>query len=831
MAGIGGLIFGLAALLVVVAFLPALGQRLRLPFTVLLAGLGCVLGIAVSLLGHYGENVPDWLRELLSVAGGMSVTADMLLTIFLPVLLFETALNLDGRDLLDDLGPILTLALVAVILTTVVGGFAIYGISGGSLAAGLLVAAIVATTDPVAVIAIFREVGAPRRLTGLVEGESLLNDAAAIVLFGTLLEIVAGGEAHGFGELGLEIGWEFLGGAAFGAILGRLAGLIVGRIDRGGPAETTLSVGLAYLAYTVSDLFLHVSGVVAVVLAGLVFGSVGRTRIGARDWQNVTATWAQLGFWGSSLIFVLASTLAPGVLATTQPFDLVLLAVLIIAAFVARAACLWGIVPFLTRSRRISNRYLTVILWGGLRGAVTLALVLAVIQSPGVPEDVRHLVSVLATGFVLFTLLVPGLTLRLLLKRLGLDQLDPLERLVRAKAMALAESQILKRLSETAITYGIDLDQSEEVQSLYQRRLAAETALREGDDLLRRQLVAALATITQREAQLYVEEQSRGMVSRGTATFLIRGAGRLLDALKTGGFDGYRTEARRQHKFSYVMRFAAFLHRALGVQWLLAHRLAMRAELLLVRQHALQEAVDFARTRVRALFGDRVAETAESVLESRVADLERSVDSLRLQYPDYWSAVSGRYLSRVAVRLELEAYYRMLEERLLSPQVLHHLAIELEGRLREFEAIPPLDLRLDVVDLVRSVPLLRGLDPESTKEIERLLVPRLALPGERIVREGERGDEMFFIASGAVEVVLPEDRIRLGTGDFFGEMALINRRPRGADVVAIAYCRLLVLGRDAFRRFLKAHPDLMRQVRKVAAERARTLEQTAQATS
>ena len=74
MAGIGGLIFGLAALLVVVAFLPALGQRLRLPFTVLLAGLGCVLGIAVSLLGHYGENVPDWLRELLSVAGGKSVT-------------------------------------------------------------------------------------------------------------------------------------------------------------------------------------------------------------------------------------------------------------------------------------------------------------------------------------------------------------------------------------------------------------------------------------------------------------------------------------------------------------------------------------------------------------------------------------------------------------------------------------------------------------------------------------------------------------------------------------------------------------------------------------
>jgi CPA1 family monovalent cation:H+ antiporter len=216
-----------------------------------------------------------------------------------------------------------------------------------------------------------------------------------------------------------------------------------------------------------------------------------------------------------------------------------------------------------------------------------------------------------------------------------------------------------------------------------------------------------------------------------------------------------------------------------------------------------------------------VAETAETVLEARVGDLDRSIDALRLQYPDYWEKVSGRYLSRVAVRLELEAYSRMVEDRLLSPQVFRHLARDLEARLHEFEAIPPIDLGLDVTELVASVPLLRDLGPEATGEIARLLVPRLALPGERIVREGERGDAMFFIASGAVEVVLPNERVRLGTGDFFGEMALVNRRPRRADVVAIAYTRLLVLGRDAFRTFLRTHPDLMRRVRAVAAARGR----------
>ena len=824
MSGISGLILATAALLGLVAFLPALGGRLRLPYTVLLAILGSVLGAAFGLAGAFQDSVPPGpLRDLLHLAGDLRLTADILLSVFLPILLFETALNLDGRELLDDIGPILTLALIAVLLTTFVGGFAVHAVSDVGLAACLLVAAIVATTDPVAVIAIFREVGAPRRLMTLVEGESLLNDAAAIVLFTTLLGAVRGGALPGLSQTALDIAWEFVGGAAFGALAGRLAAETVGRIDRGGPAETTITVALAYLCYTVGDEFVHVSGVVAVVLAGLVYGSVGRARLARDDWRSIVSIWSQLGFWASSLIFVLASSLMPRSLGEATAWDLLLLAVLIVGALAARAVSLYAIMPFLTRGRQVGNRYKVVILWGGLRGAVTLALVLAIAEGDGIPPEVRHLVSVLATGFVLFTLLVQGLTLRPLLQRLGLDQLDPLERLLRAKAVTLAEGQILKRLSEISITYGIDLEHAEEVQRLYQRRLAESTLPTEADDLLRRQLLAALATITQRELRLYVEEQARGMVSRGVGRLLTRHANRLLDALKTGGFEGYRKEAKRQSGFSGLMRLAANLHRWTGLEGPLARRLAMRAELLLVRQHALQEAIDFAHTRIRALFGDRVAETAESVLKGRVADLERSIDALRLQYPDYWEQVSGRYLSRVAVRLELEAYDRMLEERLLSPELFRTLASDLEARLHQFEAIPPVDLKLDVAELVAGVPLLRDLGPEAAREIADLLVPRLVLPGERIVREGERGDAMFFIASGAVEVVLPNERVRLGTGDFFGEMALINRRPRGADVIAIAYCRLLVLSREPFRRFLRTHPELMRRVRAVAVERARAL--------
>jgi CPA1 family monovalent cation:H+ antiporter len=166
----------------------------------------------------------------------------------------------------------------------------------------------------------------------------------------------------------------------------------------------------------------------------------------------------------------------------------------------------------------------------------------------------------------------------------------------------------------------------------------------------------------------------------------------------------------------------------------------------------------------------------------------------------------------------------MAAEGLLSPELLRHLVGELRTRLESFEVIPPLDLGLDVDVLIRNVPLLGELDETARADLRPLLVPRLALPGEHVVRRGERGDAMYFIASGAVEVQPPDHEVvRLGTGEFFGEMALIMRRPRVADVVALSYCRLLMLPRDAFRDFLRTHPQLMQQVRRSAEERLRAL--------
>lgn len=834
MEGTGGVVFGVAGLLGLIAFLPRLAARLRLPYTVLLAGLGCAIGAMLGLSDVLLDRLPaPFLRDFLFQLRHFEITADVLLWVFLPILLFDTATKIDGRELLDDIGPILILAIVAVLMTTAAGGLAVWSASSLSLSACLLVAAIIATTDPSAVTAVFREVGARRRLVLLVEGESLLNDAAAIALFSALLVVITSSsgvnELHLIREIGTDLIVEFIGGAMVGAVLGRVAGFLLSRIDQGGPAEVTLSVALAYLSYALADHYIHVSGVVAVVAAGLVFGTIGRMRVGTEEWRSVSVIWSQLGFWASSLVFVLASTLVPATIREATASDLLLLAALLVGALAARAICLWGVLPIvrlLLQQQPISSSYKLVILWGGVRGAVTLALALAVTQNTQVPPEVRHVVSVLATGFVLFTLLVQATTLNPLIRWLGVDQLDPVERILRARALALTQGEILDRLSETAIIHGLDLDAAEEVGALYRKRMATlEDAGDASDEMMRQQLIVALATITAREATQYTDEMAEGAISRSAGSVLLSRTSALLDSLKDGSLHSYRRVARAEIGSDYVLRLAGFLHRRLGLNGMLAHRMAQRIELRLIQRRVLEGMVGFVRNRIRALFGERVSELALRVIEGRIKDIDRALDAIRLQYPAYWRTVSGRFVSRTAVRLELEAYQRMAGEGLLSPELLRHLVGELRTRLASFEAIPPLDLGLDVDVLIRDVPLLGELDEAARADLKPMLVARLALPTERIIRRGERGDAMYFIASGAVEVQPPGSQVvRLGTGEFFGEMALVLRRPRTADVVALSYCRLLMLPRDAFRDFLRMHPELMERVRERAEERLRALQ-------
>jgi len=264
-------VLGICGVLSLAVLVLPLANRLNLPFTVTLAGVGVLIGIIDRTLpegAHLGA-----IGDLFEALHRIEITSEAVFFVFLPALVFESALAIDVRRLLDDIAPILFLAVVGLLISTLVVGLALNAVSGYALIVCLLLGAIVSATDPVAVVAIFKDLGAPKRLAILVEGESLFNDATAIVVFTILSSMVLGtADPSVLGGIAsfLKV---FLGGVLVGYLMARIACFIMGFLGEGGLAKISLSIALAYLSFIVAEHYLHMSGVMAVVTAALVIGA------------------------------------------------------------------------------------------------------------------------------------------------------------------------------------------------------------------------------------------------------------------------------------------------------------------------------------------------------------------------------------------------------------------------------------------------------------------------------------------------------------------------------------------------------------------------------
>jgi CPA1 family monovalent cation:H+ antiporter len=206
-------------------------------------------------------------------------------------------------------------------------------------------------------------------------------------------------------------------------------------------------------------------------------------------------------------------------------------------------------------------------------------------------------------------------------------------------------------------------------------------------------------------------------------------------------------------------------------------------------------------------------------IELRVTEIDRAIAALKLQYPTYVRRLEAQFLARTAARLEEESYRGLRAESIINQELYEELDRGLRRRRRVVEARTVLDLGLKRDDLVGRVPMFAALDAKARRSVARLLRPRLAVPDEFIVRKGERGDAMYFISSGAVEVRILPTPVPLGTGDFFGELALLVADRRNADVVSLGYCQLLTLAARDLDRLFETEPALRDQIRAVAEAR------------
>ena len=375
-------------------------RRLKIPYT-------AILVIAGMLIGALGAVNPPRL------------TRDLLFAVILPGLLFEAAFNLDVGIFLRNKMAISALAIPGVIAAIFLAGagtaLAISGMSshtGFTLEQGLVFGALVAATDPIAVVAIFKELHVPVRLATLVEGESLLNDGTSIVLLTLLLSAVTG-ESTGLGQLVLRFILIVGGGVALGFAAGAVASKLISRIDDA-VIEITITVITAYGTFALAEQ-IGVSGVIATVVAGMHCGTYAWTESMSRKTRlALDAFWEYIAFALNSVVFLLIGfEVSTSALLAAWPE--ILLAFVVVV--VARALVVYGVGGLLNRTReRIPSGWLAVMTWGGLRGALSMVLALAL------PFDFpnRDLLITLTFGVVLLSILVQGLTMQPLLRRVGL---------------------------------------------------------------------------------------------------------------------------------------------------------------------------------------------------------------------------------------------------------------------------------------------------------------------------------------------------------------------------------------------------------------------------
>jgi len=395
------------ALLLISVLLEPLAKKLRIPFSIILV-----------IVGFIGSEV---VVKLFGVDTGIRWDNfhDIIFYVILPILIFQAAIEINLKSLKENLVPIIVLAIPLMVISAAVTAVCVYyGIahpSGFPWIAALLTGALLSATDPAAVLAVLKGSNTPERLSMLLEGESLFNDATAIVLFSILITMaVSGTQAATWSSALMQFLTVFIGGLAVGAMVGIVGNVIINLLYKPN-VYVMVTLVCAYGSFIIAEVIFHFSGVMAVLSAGLVTGALGGDIKQRNENHFIDEFWGFASYIAEALIFLLA-----GITITLTMFTDQWLAIIIgiASVFIARITVIFSFFPainLLPRVESISFKHQAILAWGGIRGTVTLALALSL----PLTLDYWYTIQSIAYGVVLFTLFFQATTINLLISKLN----------------------------------------------------------------------------------------------------------------------------------------------------------------------------------------------------------------------------------------------------------------------------------------------------------------------------------------------------------------------------------------------------------------------------
>lgn len=436
-----------------------LAKRTNLPYTVLLVAVGLLLvPLAHLKTFHFLET--------------FTLTPALLFYLFLPTLIFESAYNISVRKVYENKWAITILSVISLLVSAVFVGVVLYLIFGYLLdiqapfMLWFLFGALISATDPVAVLALFKEYGAPRRLTLLFEGESLFNDGTAVALFFVVLALISAPAITPTLITGGIITFAFMvvGGILFGIVMGGLFSKLIEKAATHEFVAVSLMIVSAHLTFIFTDLIsehlghltdgmIKLSPIISTTLAAMVIGNYGRFKVSPKADEFIEKFWGQFAFLANSLIFILIGLIFASI---DIPFGLMLVPILITVLVVAigRALSIYPVVSLLNAAgmeERIPLSWQHLLAWGSLRGALAVTMVLLIPDSLTFPGweysfTPKEFILGLTIGCIYATLFIKATTIGGLMHRLKLDALTLLETVEEQLSKALVHSSVLLRL-------------------------------------------------------------------------------------------------------------------------------------------------------------------------------------------------------------------------------------------------------------------------------------------------------------------------------------------------------------------------------------------------
>ncbi len=803
-------------------------KSIPVPFTALLLIIGIILGVMnrTHLFESWGGLDVSFIHD--SFVWAAHIDPHMLFFIFLPILIFEAAFAMDLHTFKKSAANSVILAVPGIIVALLLTGAMVYaidvfdiGLEGwANWGLAFMFGSVISATDPVAVVALLKELGASKKLGTLIEGESLLNDGTAIVLFMVFFLGISGeaSDTNGFVEF-LRVA---LGGVGIGLLVGWLTLRWLKGVFNDAMVEISVVVAAAYITFYVAEHFLHVSGVLALVALGLMVGGFGRSSISPQVEHFMHEFWELAGFIANCLIFLIVGL----VIASRTEFtanDFLVLGIVYIGIHVVRAIVMLTHYPFMKNTGYGLPMKDAIVVWyGALRGAIGLALALMVAGvdsnimaesmdiTPDEATKIKDQFLFLIAGAVTLTLLVNATTIKALIQKLGLLDIPP------AKALMIkASSEYMRSSAENHVQ---KLKQDRNLRranwSTVSEYLPKEISLLEEIDESKLN-VAKMAEhrtrILEKEKSAYWRQFKEGMLGAEAVRTLTDTVNEILDIKGEVSLSARKDleELWKPPKWLSTAQRIPIIGKITEDSFF--NRLAISYDCAVGFTRAQEDCLSLLESMYRGEEeGERPSlEIIEQEINENIISGQTFMRNLRNTYPEIYRAIATRNAIRSVLNYELHTVDRLKSKGRLNNSEVARLTSDIETRMKKLMEKPPSIQLPETKELVKSIDWLQELPKEALKMITDHCQTRIYSNGQRIVKNMSASNGLYIIARGNVNIKDGKQTIEiLGKGDGIGEILYLTKGQSQFQIMAETPVTVLVLSASNVERIVSAHPDL-----------------------